>query len=259
MKLSTCILWIFLVTFNASAQDFGAYEKKYFVVETDTLPYRLLLPENYDAKKSYPLIFFMHGAGERGNDNERQLMHGGKLFLQSDTRKNYPAIVVFPQCAATSFWSNVAFNRDSAGKNQFNFIADRPMTQAMQLAQGLLYQLIHTYPVKKEQVYVAGLSMGGMGTFELVGRNPLVFAAATPICGGGNPATAEKMTGTDWWIFHGEKDDEVPVSLSHKMNDALKKAGANVKLTIYPGTNHNSWDQAFAEPGLLKWLFTQRR
>ena len=247
-----------LLTFPAFAQDLSLYQKHLYISNGDTLPYRLLLPENYDAAKKYPLIFFMHGAGERGNDNEKQLVHGAKLFLREDVRKDYPAIVVFPQCAQNSFWSNVAFSQAN-GKRTFNFLAEGEPTKAMALAQGLLYQLLNAYPIKKKQVYTGGLSMGGMGTFELVRRNPKIFAAAIPICGGGNTTTAKQLKKTDWWIFHGAKDDVVPPALSQEMYDALLNVKAKAKFTLYPDANHNSWDAAFAEKDFLPWLFAQKR
>ena len=104
-----------------------------------------------------------------------------------------------------------------------------------------------------------GLSMGGMGTFELVRRKPGVFAAAIPICGGANPATAKQLRKTTWWVFHGAKDDVVLPGFSENMVAALKKAKANVQFTLYPNANHNSWDPAFAEPNLLRWLFAQKK
>ncbi len=127
------------------------------------------------------------------------------------------------------------------------------------MALGLLDYLLSSYPVKKKQVYVGGLSMGGMGTFEIVRRNPSLFAAAIPICGGGNTNVKRKMKKVDWWIFHGAKDASVPFQLSVQMYDALIEKGAKTKLTIYPEATHNSWDSAFAEPGLLPWLFAQHR
>jgi predicted peptidase len=241
------------------AQDLSLYEKHWYVKSGDSLPYRVLLPENYDASKKYPLIYFLHGAGERGNDNEKQLIHGSKLFLKEDVRKNFPAIVVFPQCPEQDFWSNVNIGRDSTGKRVFNFQEGGTPTKSMTLAEDLLKDLMKKYPISKKQVYVGGLSMGGMGTFEIVRRNPKVFAAAIPICGGGSPATAGKMKKVNFWVFHGAKDDVVPQSCSDVMVDALKKANAPVKYTIYPEANHNSWDAAFAEPELLKWLFSIKK
>ncbi|HSN62327.1 MAG TPA: prolyl oligopeptidase family serine peptidase [Ferruginibacter sp.] len=252
----TCLL---LPVVLLKAQTNNVFEKHWLVQGTDSLPYRLLLPENYDATKKYPLVFFMHGAGERGNDNEKQLIHGAKLFLREDTRKNYPAIVVFPQCPQNSFWSNVSFRADSLGKRSFVFKADVAPTIAMKMANALLHQIIQQYPVQKKQVYIGGLSMGGMGTFEMVYRNPKLFAAAVPICGGGDPAIAKKVKKTKWWVFHGAKDDVVPPACSQEMVTALQAVNANVKFTLYPNANHNSWDAAFAEPGLLSWLFAQKK
>lgn len=254
----TTLLLLFGSLFSF-AQDLGLYEKYLFIKNGDTLPYRVLLPENYDASKKYPLVFFLHGAGERGNDNEAQLTHGAKLFLREDVRKNFPAIVAFPQCPRESYWSNVDMPRDSSGKRSFVFKEDGAPTPAMVLAQGLVKDLMQKYPIEKKQVYVGGLSMGGMGTFEIVRRNPKVFAAAFPICGGANPATADKLKKVNWWIFHGAKDDVVPQAHSDAMAEALKKLNASVKYTVYPEANHNSWDNAFAEPGLLSWLFSNKK
>ncbi len=260
MKRYPVVLFVLLAAgFRLAAQDLGLYKKEYYIVGKDTLPYRILLPVNYDASTKYPLIYFLHGSGERGNDNEKQLVHGGKLFLTEDNRRDYPAIVVFPQCPQNSSWTNVSFKRAADGNRQFNFMSDTPVTRAMVMAQGLVKQLLSSYPVKKKQVYVAGLSMGGMGTFEIVRRNPSLFAAAIPICGGGNTDVKRKMKKVDWWIFHGAKDASVPVALSEQMHEALLNAGAKAKLTIYPEATHNSWDSAFAEKELLPWLFSQRK
>lgn len=243
----------------AMAQDLSLYQKKLYISGTDTMPYRLLLPDNYDATKKYPVIFFLHGSGERGNNNEAQLTHGAKLFLKEEVRKNFPAIIVFPQCAANSYWSNVEIKTDDRGKRTFEFQEEGEPTLAMKLVQELVGVIIKTYPVVKSQVYIGGLSMGGMGTFEIVRRNPKLFAAAFPICGGANPATAPKLKKVDWWIFHGAKDDVVPPYCSEKMVDALKYLKVSVKFTLYPNANHNSWDSAFAEPELLPWLFAQKK
>jgi len=241
------------------AQDLSLFEKHYFISNGDTLPYRLLLPENYDAAKKYPLIVFLHGSGERGNNNESQLVHGATLFLRDDIRKEYPAIVVFPQCALKSSWSNMMASMDKDGKRKFNFQVAGDPSKTMMLLMELLKELPVSYRIKKKQVYAIGLSMGGMGTFELVRRNPKIFAAAIPICGGANTATARQIKKTNWWIFHGAKDTTVPPELSQQMYEALLKVKAKVRLTIYPDANHNSWDSAFAEKDLLPWLFSQHR
>jgi predicted peptidase len=129
----------------------------------------------------------------------------------------------------------------------------------MNLLQSLVPSVLAAYPVKRDQVYIGGLSMGAMGTYELVRRMPSVFAAAIAICGGAHPATAPRLKQTAWWIFHGTSDVVVPAQFSSDMAAALQGAGAGVKLTLYPDVNHNSWDPAFAEKDLLPWLFSQRK
>lgn len=245
---------------STTAQDFSKYEKLNFIDGKDTLPYRILLPENYDSKQQYPFIVMLHGAGERGKENERQLKNEAALFLKDSVRKAFPAIVIFPQCSFFSFWSNVKFDFDMVAKKpKFLFQTSGEPTVAMRLTMELVNRILQEYPVKKEQVYVGGLSMGGMGTFEIVRRMPGVFAAAFPICGGADSSTAKDLTQTSWWVFHGGKDPVVPVKFSEDMVAALKAAEAkDVRFSLYPEALHNSWDSAFAEPDLLPWLFSQR-
>jgi predicted peptidase len=251
-------LMVCFCTLALHAQDLSAYEKKIFVSGPDTLRYRLLLPENFDASKKYPLVIFLHGSGERGRDNELQLVHGGSLFLREDLRKQYPAIVVFPQCPDNDRWANYRL-LDSAGRKSFVLQSELPETKPMKLVEGLMDQLQKEYRVNTKQVYVGGLSMGGMGTFELVRRHPKVFAAAFPICGAADPQSAASVKKVSWWIFHGAKDDVVPPNSSIEMAAALSKENADVRFTLYPEANHNSWDSAFAEKDLFPWLFSKHR
>lgn len=240
----------------------SAFEKHEWIPAIgDTVKYRLLLPEDYDPLQSYPLILFLHGAGERGNDNVTQLVHGAQLFLNPKVRKDYPAIVVFPQCPTNDFWSHVEFKmNDSTKKREFYFPETGGPTPAMKLLLAWLPELEKKYRIQNDQRYVMGLSMGGMGTFEIVRRKPRYFAAAIPICGGANPKTAEAIKETAFWIFHGENDDVVPYQLSEKMFFALQEfyVSAGASFTLYGNVNHNSWDPAFAEKDLLSWLFSNR-
>ena len=254
--------FVFLLMIMSSfgyAQDLSLFQKKWMVQGGDTLPYRVLLPLGYDSSQNYPVVFFLHGAGERGRDNQKQLVHGAKLFLKDSVRENYKSIVVFPQCPTNDYWGNLLRVHDDKGKRSFDFLEDGPPGRYMVLLQELVAYVLEKYPVKKGQVYVGGLSMGGMGTFELVKRMPKTFAAAFPICGGANPATAKRLKKTSWWVFHGAKDDVVPPYHSENMVTAMRAAGVKVKFTLYPNANHNSWDSAFAEPGLLTWLFAQHK
>jgi len=240
------------------AQDFSAFQEAQLIFRGDTLPYRILYPEHYDQSKSYPVLFFLHGAGERGSDNQRQLTHGAKMFLQDTVRQQYPAIVVFPQCPAQSFWSNVDI-RTSAGQREFYFRTGGKPTPAMALLLQLVRHILKSEPIDRNRVYIGGLSMGAMGTYELLRRKPGLFAAAFAICGGDNTNNVRKYAHIPLWIIHGEQDDVVPPTHSHVLVEELKRQGAQPKYTFYPDANHNSWDPAFADPGLLPWLFSQKK
>lgn len=246
--------------FLAQAQVNSAFDKGLYVNKTDTLPYRILFPKNFDPTKKYPLIIVLHGAGERGNDNEAEIKYGPKLFLNDTIRQNYPAIVVFPQCPVNSFWSNVKTEQNTTGKYTFNFQEGGDPTAAMHALLGLVDQFLDKPFVNKKQLYIGGLSMGGMGTLEILRRKPNTFAAAFAICGGDNTNNVSKYAKkVPLWIFHGLKDSVVPFDHSQVVVDALKAAGADPKFTIYPTDDHNSWDDAFAEPQLIPWLFAHSK
>lgn len=255
----TCFLLLLLYSVSMNAQDFSKYEKRTFIKGKDSIGYRLLLPENFDASKKYPIVFFLHGAGERGSDNQMQLNNGGRLFLKEEIRKQFPAIVVFPQCSANSFWSNVTIQTGTKGKREFEFHEKGKPSTAMRALLRLVDDFLGKTYVDKQRVYAGGLSMGGMGTYELLRRKPRVFSGAFSICGGDHVANVQKYKKVPLWIFHGEKDEVVPVVLSTRIADQLKVLGRPVKLTLYPEANHNSWDPAFAEPGLLPWLFSNHK
>lgn len=260
MKALTSLSLGFLFLFSsiAMAQDVAAYQKNVFVKNGDSIPYRLLLPKDFDASKKYPLLLFLHGSGERGNDNEAQLVHGSSLFLSPEVRDNHKAIVVFPQCAANSSWAKIDVKGDFPDR-EFIYYENATPTKDMLLLEGLIKHLKKNYKLDKKRMYVGGLSMGGMGTFELVRRNPKTFAAAFPICGGANPAISKKLAKPKWWVFHGEADEVVPEKYSAQMVEAMGKMGIDIKYTVYPGVGHNSWDNAFAEPELLTWLFSKSK
>ena len=243
-----------------AAQGSDAFNRKSFILKKDTLLYRILLPEKFQEDLQYPLLLFLHGAGERGNDNEKQLVHGAKIFLKKENRTEYPAIVVFPQCPKDDFWSNVVRDVSEDGQRNFTFQKGGKPNPAMKLTMKLIHALKKEPFVDVNRIYVGGLSMGGMGTFEIVGRMPGTFAAAFPICGGGNPDMAKKYARkVPFWIFHGAKDDVVLPKYSEQMVKAIQNHGGEVKLTLYPNANHNSWDAAFAEPELMPWIFSNTR
>ena len=256
------ILFIALAAFTpslikAQANNYDLYEKQYFIEGDDTLFCRILSPVHFSPEKKYPLIVVLHGSGERGNDNEAQLKWGGDLFLDSANREKFPAIVVFPQCPADSSWS---VRRRKQNTDSIRFPMDVPPTKPLRMVMNFIDNLAKSGTVDTKRIYIGGLSMGGFGTFEILWRKPKTFAAAFPICGGGNPASA-KLYGKNFpvWVFHGTDDDAVPVANSRIMVEALKAAKAKVKYTEYPGVKHDSWKNAFAEPEFLPWLFGQKR
>lgn len=231
----------------------GTYLPKQHQHAGTTLNYRILYPQGFDEGKHYPLVVFLHGAGERGSDNEAQLVHGSRLFL--DAQQEYPAVVIFPQCPEGDFWANADFadRNDPASW----FPTDQAPQPSMAAVMDLIEQELAKPYIDENRFYLAGLSMGGMGTWELLWRMPDRIAAAVPICGGGAPEKAEEMLDIPIWIFHGMKDDVVPPNLSLRMLRALQRQGGLAKITLYPEANHNSWDPAFAEPHLLPWMFSQ--
>jgi predicted peptidase len=236
------------------------YEKKEFVfAEGKVLPYRILYPENYDKNKKYPLLLLLHGAGERGKDNEKQLTWGSKLFITPESRKNFPAIVVFPQCPEESFWAVTKIDRTTTPfKIEFDYTAEPNWPLAA--ANALVKKLSNEEGVDKSRVYISGLSMGGMGTFESVYRNPDLYAAALPICGGGDVNHFDKRVAkVPFWVFHGAADAVVNPQLSRDMVEKLKSLKAEVKYSEYPGVNHNSWENAFAEKDYLSWMLQHKK
>jgi len=234
----------------------GFLDRTLTIVE-HTYHYQVYVPADYHSKKSWPVILFLHGAGERGSDGLLQTDVGiGHAIRQNPSR--FPFIVVFPQCPREKIWGE-------------------PDMQS--LAMGALDAAITEFHADRARVYLTGLSMGGFGTWETAARNPGRFAAIAPVCGGVQPIKewpqlrvilvddpkitdpfaelASKIGKTPVWIFHGDADQAVPVEQSRQMAAALKTAGANVKYTEYPGVDHNSWGKAYAEADLVPWLLAQ--
>jgi predicted peptidase len=216
------------------------------------LKYRLLKPLGYEFGKKYPLMVFLHGAGERGDDNLITLKHGAKDFADEALRKKYPAYILIPQCPANAKWSEVDWSKESSKLPE-------NASQSMQSLKELIEEMIESAGVDSERVLLTGLSMGGYGTWDAIARYPGFFAAAAPICGGGDPSTVERFAGTPIWCFHGALDPVVKVIRSQEMVEALRKAGAKVLYTEYPKANHDSWTETYANPEFYAWIFAQRK
>lgn len=220
----------------------------------EKLHYRLMIPEGYDAQGSekYPLVLFLHGAGERGADNEKQLVHGTKEFAKPEVRRKYPAFVLAPQCPDGKRWVEVDWSLDSHKQ-----LPDDSDT--IKLVLQLISSLQKEYRIDQQRQYVTGLSMGGYGAWDLITRHPEMWAAAAPVCAGGDEATAEKIAKLPVWAFHGDKDTVVKPHRSRNMIEAIKKAGGQPLYTEYKGVGHNSWAAAYADPKLMEWLFAQKK
>tara|TARA_B100000767_G_scaffold110750_1_gene105964 strand:- start:460 stop:1230 length:771 start_codon:yes stop_codon:yes gene_type:complete len=252
------LLFIFIVCYQANtfSQDFELYEKEIFVFENDTLNYRILKPLNYDPQGIYPVHLFLHGAGERGNDNIAQLTHGGELFLKKENREKYNSWVIFPQCPKNDRWPNL---KSDAWDKKFKNKISKP-NKSLKLVIRLMDQFIEKKQVDKQRVYVSGLSMGGMGTFEILYRRPNMFAAATPICGNSSEKLAYLYANkVQLWIFHGSVDKVVSPKHSLNMVNAIKKSGGNPKFSLYENIGHASWGNAFAEKNYLKWIHSKTK
>ena len=255
MKYLASILLLFFLS-NINSQSLNLYEKKVFIFKNDTLNYRILKPLNYDPNNQYPVHLFLHGSGERGNDNFSQLTHGGKLFLTKESRERYNSWVIFPQCSKNDRWPSLE-------SDQWNEILKNKISQpnkSLGLVIKLMDKFIEQKQVDKQKIYVSGLSMGGMGTFEILIRRPNMFAAATPICGNGITQLAsiyaEKVP---LWIFHGSDDSVISPNHSLKMAKAIIEAGGSPKVTLYENTDHDSWSNAFAEKDFLKWIHSKSK
>ena len=216
-----------------------------------TLPYRIMAPKDYDPNKKYPLVLFLHGAGERGTDNLIQLVHGMNDFSKDENRAKYPCFVVAPQCPTGKRWVEVDWTLDSHKQ-----LPDD--SETMKLVLALLSSLQKEYSIDAKRLYVTGLSMGGYGTWDLITRYPHMFAAAAPVCAGADETKASLVAKVPIWTFHGDKDTTVKVSRSRNMIAAIEKAGGKPKYTEYPGVGHNSWKSAYSDPKLLEWMFAQK-
>jgi predicted peptidase len=234
----------------------AAYEKRVFEdSHGEKLPYRLLAPSasaNTEKPAQLPLLLLLHGAGERGDDNYLQLIHGAKDFASQDFQRRHPAVVVIPQCPVGKQWVDVPWS-DSRHTQP-----GQPAVPQRQVIE-LLADLQTEFSIDPDRVYATGLSMGGFGVWDLMARQPQLVAGAIPICGGGDVTTCQQIVHVPIWVFHGDADDAVPVSRSRDMIAALRAAGGRPIYTEYEGVGHNSWSQTFSNRCVWDWLFTQRR
>lgn len=250
LKLMGWMMVVTLIAGGASAADPEFKNEKYQVDGLPgALPYRIYVPQ-VAAGEKIPLLLCLHGAGERGDDNQVQLGHFSPLWSEENA-KTYRAVIVLPQVPKNQIWATYGWSTNSVE------MQTEP-SQSMGLLKKLVDDLIKSQPIDTQRIYVTGLSMGGYGTWEFAQRYPQLVAAIAPVCGGGDPRRAESIKNIPTWAFHGDKDTAVKVTETTKMIDAMKAAGGAPKVTIYEGVGHNSWAPAFREKEFLKWMFEQR-
>lgn len=247
-------IWIslMLILLFCSKSGIAQFEEHIFSSADETMPYQLMKPLNFDSSKSYPLILFLHGSGERGHDNKRTLTHIESLLTADSNRINFPAFVLVPQCDTGHRWVEVDWKA-------LSHTQPTEPSKYMRLSIELLHEIESRFPIDPKRIYVTGLSMGGFGTWDIIARLPNKFAAAAPVCGGGDIETAAVIKNIPIWIFHGSTDKVVKASRSNHMYEALLKVGGNVKYSEYPEVGHDSWKPAYREPDFLKWMFGQRK
>jgi predicted peptidase len=232
----------------------GAFAQGIFAsVKGDTIPYQLLVPERTVAQERYPLLVFLHGMGELGTDNASQTINFPMQWVTGQNAVDHPAFVLAPQCPPNNSW--VDWSYPSADRAVQSIEPTSPTRLALELVDAI----VATYPVDPKRIYVTGISLGGEGAFEMVSRRPDLFAAAVPVCGIADSSTADRVKNTAFWVFHGALDDVNPPVYAKGMVTALQAAGAKVKYTEYADLGHEIWTRAYAEPGLLAWLFAQKK
>jgi predicted peptidase len=250
------LLGVLFLTATGVAADPAAWHESFERDERQSggakLRYRLFMPEATADGAKLPLVLFLHGAGERGDDNAAQLKHGVVEFHRRQAK--HPCLVLVPQCPAGQKWVEVDWN-DQGGAGTFPAEPSEPLKLALEVLDGL----IAAGKVDPDRVYVTGLSMGGYGTWYAAGMPGSRFAAAAPVCGGGDPDWAKRYVGLPVWAFHGEDDRAVPVGRSREMIEAIRAAGGQPKYTEYPAVGHDSWTPTYADDAFHAWLFAQRR
>jgi len=232
MKLK--LLFLFLPFFLVAQNQEKSLVKK--ITKNISVNYVLHLPDNYNGlKKNWPLIVFLHGSGERGDDLSKVSIHGPLKYVKEGNKLD--AIILAPQCPEKDIWDN-------------------------DILYTLIKEVVYKNKVDITRIYLTGLSMGGYGTWNLALDHPELFAAVVPICAPimyNFTEKSSKLKDKPVWVFHGGKDKVVPVSYSKRMVEAIKKIGGKPKLTIYPNAGHDSWSIPYADPEFYKWLLDQEQ
>jgi predicted peptidase len=257
MKYLRPLLFLALYFFakaNAAFSQTSAFSQEKYINKTrDTLNYRMTYPD-WNTSRKYPLVVFLHGSGERGNDNESQLKFGIMDLAGDKISSMYPAFIIAPQCPQNMYWSNIS---EDTITHQIHLLSSP--SNPMKLLIQLIHKLEKDLPIDTNRIYITGLSMGGFGTYDAIERYPHLFAAAVPICGAGDTSKAASIAPIPIWIFHGAEDPIVNPLYSLYMLEALMKAGAHPGFTQYPEVGHFSEKGAYTDMQMITWLFRQHK
>ncbi len=284
MHLLLFMIILFFGTNQAQTVDeiLLKFQKRHHTFGSTTLPYHVFKPDNYDSLVHYPLVLCLHGAGERGdNDEAVKKNHMATVWALDSNQMQWPCLIVVPQCPIYHNWTNISWTEASY------LVDNTPISNELLTVNDILDSLIREFSVDTNRIYITGLSMGGLGTWDMIVRYPNRFAAAVPLCGLGDTTKVEIIKHIPIWNFHGAIDNTVPVIYSRVMIAALEKsgrhvvythckngdcsgmndieladsinAGANLLYSEYENVGHSVWDSAYTNQFLLPWVFSKNK
>lgn len=259
-NLHVLLGFFFLIHFSSCTKDeldqkeslTDQGEKSIFVYGNDTLLYQFRQPESIESGKKYPVVLFLHGAFQRGNDNESQMQDVPPLLLPQNGGKYYPCFILAPQVPVNEQWVNVDWHDSSE-------IMPSTISNVEMLTMKLLDSLKNNISIDTNRIYVTGVSMGGFGTWDLICRFPQKFAAAVPVAGGGDENQSAQLASIPIWAFHGDEDEVIYPFRSVNMVNAVNSSGGNAHLTIYQNVGHWGWDFTYMNEQFYNWMFSQTR
>lgn len=220
-----------------------------------SLLYRIFIPKT-KTDKLYPLVLVLHGAAERGSDNKKQIESIVATFLSGKVQKKHPSFLLIPQCPDGTQWVNTGFIKTPFDHYLQSAI---PESDEMRMIIRVIDKMLFEYPIDTSKVYVMGFSMGSSGTWDIISRHSDIFAAAVPISGVSDTSVAKKIAHIPVWAFHGKLDSIAPARLNVEMQKSIIASGGTCKLTLFDGIGHSCVGQSLHEPGLIEWIFKQRK
>lgn len=253
--LITILFFQVSFVFAESSSSQLAFSAETFTSTTgQQVPYRILLPENYDPKKSYPMMVWLHGRGESGNNNTSQINNGIEKFLEPEVHQKFPGIIVAPQCPANDEWTTMG----SKYRTGEQHMTQQPTAIAKASFQ-LIEHLQKKYKVRTQSTSLVGLSMGGFAVTDWMARRPDLFKKGIAMSGGGDQSKAKILAQSQLWFFHGDKDPVIELSQSQEMVNVIRKNGGQPRLTVLSGRGHGPWKDLVIKPEVLSWLLNSNK